>query len=166
MIGFILTMIVLGLIAGALARLLVPGRDPMGIVATIVLGVVGSILAAAGILGRFTDFLVVLGVAFPPIAGIMVAEYFIVKRWRRELDESRATGTLPPTAPRLVPATIVIWLASAVFGYFVTWGVPAISSLVLSMVLYVVAGKLELVRGIGTAKTLQSEQPLEAAAAR
>jgi cytosine permease len=133
---------------------------------TVVLGVVGSILAAVGILARFTDFLIVLGVAFPPIAGIMVAEYFIVKRWRRELDASRATGTLPVTAPRLVPATIVIWLVSALFGYFVTWGVPAISSLLLSMVLYVVAGKLGLVRGVGTATTLQAGAPLEPAAAR
>jgi uncharacterized membrane protein YeaQ/YmgE (transglycosylase-associated protein family) len=42
MIGTIIWFIVIGLIAGALARLLVPGRDPMGIVATIVLGVIGS----------------------------------------------------------------------------------------------------------------------------
>ncbi|MBA3266874.1 MAG: GlsB/YeaQ/YmgE family stress response membrane protein [Acidimicrobiia bacterium] len=42
MIGFILGLIIIGLIAGALARLLVPGRDPMGIGATIVLGIVGS----------------------------------------------------------------------------------------------------------------------------
>lgn len=31
-----------GLIAGAVARLLVPGRDPMGWLGTIVLGIVGS----------------------------------------------------------------------------------------------------------------------------
>jgi uncharacterized membrane protein YeaQ/YmgE (transglycosylase-associated protein family) len=31
-----------GLIAGALARLLVPGRDPMGWIGTIILGLVGS----------------------------------------------------------------------------------------------------------------------------
>ena len=42
MIGFILGLIIVGLIAGALARFLVPGRDPMGIGATIVLGIVGS----------------------------------------------------------------------------------------------------------------------------
>lgn len=42
MIGFILGLIIVGLIAGALARLLVPGRDPMGIAATILLGIVGS----------------------------------------------------------------------------------------------------------------------------
>ena len=42
MIGFILGLIIVGLIAGALARFLVPGRDPMGIGATIVLGILGS----------------------------------------------------------------------------------------------------------------------------
>ncbi|MEZ5258492.1 MAG: GlsB/YeaQ/YmgE family stress response membrane protein [Ilumatobacteraceae bacterium] len=35
-------MLIIGLIAGALARLLVPGRDPMGIGGTILLGVIGS----------------------------------------------------------------------------------------------------------------------------
>jgi uncharacterized membrane protein YeaQ/YmgE (transglycosylase-associated protein family) len=43
MMGFI-WMIIIGLIAGALARLIMPGRDPMGIVMTIILGIVGSIL--------------------------------------------------------------------------------------------------------------------------
>jgi uncharacterized membrane protein YeaQ/YmgE (transglycosylase-associated protein family) len=43
-ISFILGLIVIGLIAGALARFLVPGRDPMGIGATIALGIVGSFL--------------------------------------------------------------------------------------------------------------------------
>jgi uncharacterized membrane protein YeaQ/YmgE (transglycosylase-associated protein family) len=45
-IGFL----VIGLIAGALARLIVPGRDPMGLVATMVLGVGGSIIG--GFLAR------------------------------------------------------------------------------------------------------------------
>jgi uncharacterized membrane protein YeaQ/YmgE (transglycosylase-associated protein family) len=42
MVGFIILLIVVGLIAGLVARLLVPGRDPMGILGTIVLGIVGS----------------------------------------------------------------------------------------------------------------------------
>jgi uncharacterized membrane protein YeaQ/YmgE (transglycosylase-associated protein family) len=41
-IGFILWMLVLGLIAGAVARAVVPGDDPMGIGGTILLGIVGS----------------------------------------------------------------------------------------------------------------------------
>lgn len=39
-IGFI----ILGAVAGFLARFLVPGRDPMGLVATILLGIVGAFL--------------------------------------------------------------------------------------------------------------------------
>ena len=120
---------------------------------TLVLGVVGSVLAAAGILGHFTDFLIVLSAAFPPIAGIMVAEYFIVKCWRAELDSSRVAGELPATAPRVVPATIVIWALSSVVGYFVTWGIPSITSLVLAIVLYVIAGKAGLVKGVGISAT-------------
>ena len=40
----IIWFLIIGLIAGALARLIMPGRDPMGIVMTIILGIVGSIL--------------------------------------------------------------------------------------------------------------------------
>ena len=43
MLSFIWWLII-GLIAGALARLIMPGRDPMGIIATILLGIVGSIV--------------------------------------------------------------------------------------------------------------------------
>ncbi|MDQ1084961.1 MULTISPECIES: cytosine permease [Microbacterium] len=132
------------------------GKNLHRVSTTIVLGVVGSILAAAGILSQFTGFLIILGVVFPPIAGIMVAEYFLVRRWRGELDASRAEGRLPSTAPRLVPVTLVVWLVSALVGYFVTWGIPAISSLVLSIVLYTVAGKLGWVRGVGEATTAQA----------
>lgn len=38
----ILGWIVVGLIAGALARLIVPGRQPMGILLTMLLGIIGS----------------------------------------------------------------------------------------------------------------------------
>ena len=42
MVAYIIILILIGLVAGAVARLLVPGRDPMGILGTIVLGIVGS----------------------------------------------------------------------------------------------------------------------------
>jgi cytosine permease len=120
---------------------------------TLVVGVIGSALAAGGILQRFTDFLTVLGVAFPPIAGIMVAEYFIVRQWRGVLEESRERGAVPDEAPTWVPATLVIWVVAALVGKFVTWGLPSINSLVVALVLYVVAGKAGLVRGVGVTRT-------------
>jgi uncharacterized membrane protein YeaQ/YmgE (transglycosylase-associated protein family) len=49
MIGFLIYMLVVGIVAGFLARLLVPGRDPMGFWATVLLGIVGSFIG--GFLG-------------------------------------------------------------------------------------------------------------------
>jgi uncharacterized membrane protein YeaQ/YmgE (transglycosylase-associated protein family) len=49
MIGLILSILVIGLIAGALARLLVPGKQNLSVPMTIVLGVVGSFVG--GFLG-------------------------------------------------------------------------------------------------------------------
>jgi uncharacterized membrane protein YeaQ/YmgE (transglycosylase-associated protein family) len=42
MVVFIIVLIVVGFIVGAVARLLMPGRDPIGIVGTVILGIVGS----------------------------------------------------------------------------------------------------------------------------
>jgi len=46
LIGFI----IFGAIVGLLARAIMPGRDQMGVVSTIILGIIGSL--AAGWLGR------------------------------------------------------------------------------------------------------------------
>jgi uncharacterized membrane protein YeaQ/YmgE (transglycosylase-associated protein family) len=40
----IIGLLIIGLVAGAIARFLVPGPDPIGIVGTLVLGVVGSLV--------------------------------------------------------------------------------------------------------------------------
>jgi uncharacterized membrane protein YeaQ/YmgE (transglycosylase-associated protein family) len=42
MLTFIIVLVIIGLICGAIARLLMPGRDPIGIFGTIVLGIAGS----------------------------------------------------------------------------------------------------------------------------
>jgi uncharacterized membrane protein YeaQ/YmgE (transglycosylase-associated protein family) len=49
MLGLIITIIVVGAIAGFLARLIVPGRQDLSVVATIVLGIIGSFVG--GLLG-------------------------------------------------------------------------------------------------------------------
>ncbi|MEQ8842225.1 MAG: GlsB/YeaQ/YmgE family stress response membrane protein [Acidimicrobiales bacterium] len=49
MLWFLLVLFVLGLVFGAIARLLVPGPDPLGIGGTWLLGVVGSLVG--GFLG-------------------------------------------------------------------------------------------------------------------
>ena len=49
MLGLIIYLLIVGVIAGYLARLLVPGPDPMGFGATLLLGIVGSFVG--GLLG-------------------------------------------------------------------------------------------------------------------
>jgi uncharacterized membrane protein YeaQ/YmgE (transglycosylase-associated protein family) len=78
MLGFIIVMLLIGLVAGFVARAVVPGDDSMSIVATIVLGIVGSFaggllldvlfrddsedmgLGPAGLLGSIIGAIVVL----------------------------------------------------------------------------------------------------------
>lgn len=49
MLGTIIYLLLFGLLFGALGRLLVPGRDPMGLLGTMLLGIVGSLVG--GFLG-------------------------------------------------------------------------------------------------------------------
>jgi len=49
MLGLLISLIVIGLIAGALARLLVPGKQDLSIPMTILLGIIGSFVG--GFLG-------------------------------------------------------------------------------------------------------------------
>ena len=67
-IGSILGYVVVGVIVGVLARLLVPGRDPIGILGTIVIGIAGAVLGG-WLAGAFfaetegVDWLASIGVA-------------------------------------------------------------------------------------------------------
>jgi uncharacterized membrane protein YeaQ/YmgE (transglycosylase-associated protein family) len=52
MVAFIILLLFIGLIAGAVARFVLPGRDPIGCLGTMALGVVGSFV------GGFLEHLV------------------------------------------------------------------------------------------------------------
>ena len=54
MLAFIVILIVIGLIVGLIARLLVPGRDSIGLLGTILLGIVGSFVG--GFLQQLIEF--------------------------------------------------------------------------------------------------------------
>ncbi len=65
MIGSIIGWIIAGAILGALARLLVPGPDPMSVPATIGLGIAGQFVAGLLFYGLF-------GLAAGWIAGLII----------------------------------------------------------------------------------------------
>ena len=79
--------LIIGLIAGALARLIMPGRDAMGIIATILLGIVGSILGGLvswAIWGTETGRIQPAGLVLSVIGAIIVL-------WIYRMMKSRST---------------------------------------------------------------------------
>jgi uncharacterized membrane protein YeaQ/YmgE (transglycosylase-associated protein family) len=54
MLEFIVVLIIVGLVVGLIARLLVPGRDNIGLIGTILLGIVGSFVG--GFLWELVEF--------------------------------------------------------------------------------------------------------------
>ena len=83
--GFI-WMIIVGLVAGLLARAIKPGSDPMGWIMTIVLGIVGAMLggAIASVVGINADGGFV-GLIFSVIGAIILLfAYEMIMSKRRE----------------------------------------------------------------------------------
>ena len=85
-------------------------------VMTWTLGIIGTLLSVIGIINYFTNFLTLLGVAIPPVAGIMVVDYFILKRSRATLDASRAKGELPEKVEKWNPIALIVWALAFCVG--------------------------------------------------
>lgn len=103
---------------------------------TIIVGILGTILSVMGVLSSFQDFLVLLGVALPPVGGIITIEYFVIKRYEHELARSREKEELPSTYELWNPITLISWIISIVVGLSIHWGIPSINSLIVAAVAY------------------------------
>jgi uncharacterized membrane protein YeaQ/YmgE (transglycosylase-associated protein family) len=91
-LGELVSIVVTGLIVGALARFALPGPDPMPIWATILLGVAGGFLggglglAVAGLVGAFV--------------GSVVAATLLLLAYRRFVQKRPITGPEARQPPR------------------------------------------------------------------
>jgi cytosine permease len=103
---------------------------------TVVLGVVGILFSVLGILEHIVGMLLILGVTVPPIGGIIIADYFLLRRDRDALAATRASLKLPPTCEAVNPAGLAAWAAGAFAGYFLHWGIAALNSIVVAGVFY------------------------------
>jgi uncharacterized membrane protein YeaQ/YmgE (transglycosylase-associated protein family) len=80
----VLGWIFVGLLTGAIARLVMPGRDPGGCIVTILLGIAGALLA--GFVGRLTGFYAqgeragFIAAIFGAIAVLAIYRWFAVRR--------------------------------------------------------------------------------------
>jgi uncharacterized membrane protein YeaQ/YmgE (transglycosylase-associated protein family) len=82
MLGNIIAAIVIGIIAGYLGRLLLPGKDPMGFVGTVIAGIVGALVGYflfTSLLGIGDDDKFDLGGIIGSIVGTMI----VLLIWRQ-----------------------------------------------------------------------------------
>jgi cytosine permease len=125
------------------------GRTAGRVVVTLVLGVLGTLLSAIGIVDGFQGFLTAIGVLAPPVAGVLIAEYFVVRECRPVFDTSRRDGTIPATSRDWVPLALASWLVGSAVGQFVGIGIATINSVVVAFALYAVVGKIRGGSGAG-----------------
>lgn len=106
---------------------------------TLVIGVVGSVLGGLGIANYFTDWLGVLGIGVPPMAGVIIADYYILKKknYRTE-DESKL--------PSWNINALIAWAIACIVGFTVTIGIAAINSLITSMIVYIILMKINPIK--------------------
>lgn len=114
------------------------------------LAAVGTVMSARGFASHFEGFLAELGVLFPPIAAIVLADYYVLRTWRDVLDASRERGELPAEAPNFVPAGAIAWVlgyavsSQHLLGRTLDFGVPAFNAFLVAFVVYVVCGRFGL----------------------
>lgn len=103
--------------------------DKKRALATAAAGILGTVLAVVGILNNFIPFLMILTAGITPIAGVMIADYWVRKKGNK-------ANWAPVKGIRW--HAIVAWLLGGIVGYFVKWGLTAINGLIVAFVVYLI----------------------------
>lgn len=116
------------------------GKSPNRGAVTIVVGLIGTLASVLGVLNLFMSLLIFLGNVIPPISGIMLVDYFLLKRHRQILDDSRKTEALPWFTEDINWWALVSWAIGVVAAYTVHFGISALNSLIASSLAYYLLG--------------------------
>lgn len=107
--------------------------DKSRAIMTVIAGILGTILALTGIMYRFGAFLTICGYAFGPVAGVMVADYWIIRKGNPEewfyKDGFDWVG-------------ITSWAAGVIFTFVFGTDYAIFVGIVLSFVLYLILRKV------------------------
>ena len=106
----------------SIARMMPKVRDW---VITLVSGVIGTLLALAGIMDYFVDFLILLGIIVPPIAGVYLADYFLLRPTRINVNHA---GPVPDFRWDAIAA----WTIACAVGIFERtsdWSITSVTAI-------------------------------------
>ncbi len=99
---------------------------------TVGAGIVGGLVALSGIMDHLIDFLVLLGIFIPPVAGIYIAHFFFSC-----VNSKRAVSS----------AAVISWVVASLMaiatssGLFTLTYIPALDSLLVAVISYVFIAK-------------------------
>lgn len=118
--------------------------------------VLGIVAAATGLIGNIVNWLILLGLIVPPIGGVIIADYYILRR-SRGYGVRRATSH---NAPALV--ALVVGIGA---GYYVNQAFPeflfGVAGIISAMVVYIGVARLlpQSARALQPATGTESEAP-------
>jgi len=118
------------------------GYKPRYSLVTLMLGFLGTLCSILGILDRFVDFLELLGVLFPPILGVMIMDYYVLKTDRQALALSRDRNALPETSRLIGWPALLASVAGSATGLIVKSGVPVFNSIIVACLVYLLIAPL------------------------
>ncbi len=102
-------------------------KDDKRAVTTLVAGVAGTILALLGLSSYFEEVLNVLGYAFAPMAGILIADYWILMKGRPESWKE---------TPGVDISGLVSWCIGVVVSVAIPYGLPVLNGLIVAGAVY------------------------------
>ena len=116
--------------AGFALLSLTRAKDERRAMFTLIAGVLGTALALFGITNYFNSFLNILAAFIPPVAGVVIMDYFVINKMR--VDKWHAVEGFNW-------AGVLSWLGgSAVALAFPSVLVPTINGIVVSCILYLI----------------------------
>lgn len=101
---------------------------------TLIAGAFGTILATVGIYNHIIPFIVLLGSAIMPLAGILIVDY---QFFREKYSEPHQNISKQVSIP-----AVTAWIVGFIVAKFIPWGSPAINSLILSGLIHYVLSKI------------------------
>jgi cytosine permease len=106
-------------------------------IATAVAGGLGTILAAVGLMSKFQAFLSILTAFIPPIAGVIIASYWIIGKGKKE-NVVITKGFALDGIIAFVAGAVVAYITGNVSVFFI----GPINGIVVSMVCYVILHRI------------------------
>ena len=113
----------------SIARIMPKVRDW---VTTLVSGVIGTLLALAGIMDHFVSFLILLGIIVPPIAGVYLVNYFLIRPTRINVQQLDAVPDFRWDAIGTWAIACALGFLERAQGWSIT-SVTAIDTLLIAM---------------------------------